>query len=173
MFKKAHKLRLWLIVFGIAVLIVSIDQLTKTWALQALNIGEPVKIWGVALQWVLVKNPGAAFSFLEEATWVFTIISSAVAIFVIFYTRYLTMVRWAVVSGLVLAGALGNLIDRFFREPGFGVGHVIDFIFTPWIVPAVYNVADIAIVTGMGLFLLFTLLPDKKQHTDELVDPHA
>ncbi|MET0736041.1 MAG: signal peptidase II, partial [Microbacterium sp.] len=43
----------------------------------------------------------------------------------------------------------GNLTDRLFREPGFAVGHVIDFINTPWMMPAIYNVADIFIVSMM------------------------
>ena len=56
----------------------------------------------------------------------------------------------------MLGGAFGNLTDRLFREPGFGVGHVIDFI-QIWGFPAIFNIADIAVVTGMGLFLLLTL----------------
>ena len=52
--------------------------------------------------------------------------------------------------GLLLGGVLGNLTDRLFREPGFGVGHVVDFIYTPWMMPAIFNVADIAIVVEHG-----------------------
>lgn len=154
--------RLRILVFAIAILVVVIDQLTKIWALKTLTYGKPIEVLGEALQWVLIKNPGAAFSFLEEATWVFTIVSSVVTVVIIVVIGRIKTLRWAIVGGLVLAGAVGNLIDRIFREPGFGVGHVVDFIFTPWIVPAVYNMADMAIVFGMGLFLLFTFLPDKK-----------
>ncbi|MBN9611940.1 MAG: signal peptidase II, partial [Actinobacteria bacterium] len=59
---------------------------------------------------------------------------------------------------LLLGGVLGNLTDRLTRPPGFPVGHVIDFISTPWMIPAIYNVADIAIVSGMILFVLISLL---------------
>lgn len=149
-------------IFGIAGIVLLLDQTSKWLALSKLTPGEPVKVFGQALQWVLVKNSGAAFSFLQEATWVFTIISSSVVIFIIVASRKITSPRTAIVAGLVLGGASGNLVDRFFREPGVGIGHVIDFIFTPWIVPAVYNIADIAIVFGMGLFLLFTLFPGRK-----------
>jgi signal peptidase II len=61
------------------------------------------------------------------------------------------------VFGLLLGGVLGNLTDRLFREPSVGLGHVIDFISTPWIVPAIYNVADMSIVASMGLFLILTI----------------
>src|SRR5690606_959814 len=57
-----------------------------------------------------------------------------------------------------LGGVLGNLTDRLFREPSFGLGHVIDFISTPWMIPAIYNIADICIVSSMGLFILLTIL---------------
>ena len=58
--------------------------------------------------------------------------------------------------GLLLGGVLGNLTDRLFREPGFGVGHVIDFLRIP-LLPAIFNIADSAIVVSMGLFLILTL----------------
>ena len=62
---------------------------------------------------------------------------------------------WAIALGLLLGGVLGNLTDRMFREPGFPVGHVIDFINTPWMMPAIYNIADIFIVLMMiGVALL-------------------
>ncbi|MGZ8804378.1 MAG: signal peptidase II, partial [Microbacterium sp.] len=65
---------------------------------------------------------------------------------------------WAVVLGLLLGGVLGNLTDRILREPGFAVGHVIDFINTPWMMPAIYNVADIFIVTMMISVALLVLI---------------
>jgi signal peptidase II len=68
---------------------------------------------------------------------------------------------WAVTLGLLLGGVLGNLFDRLFREPGFGVGHVVDFILTPWMWfwmnPAIYNVADMFIVTMMVVVAVLIL----------------
>jgi signal peptidase II len=58
--------------------------------------------------------------------------------------------------GLVLGGAIGNLTDRLFRPPGFGVGHVVDFVQVAGF-PAIFNVADSAIVISMGLFLILSL----------------
>jgi signal peptidase II len=60
------------------------------------------------------------------------------------------------VFGLLLGGTLGNLSDRLFREPGFGVGHVIDF-FQIIGFPAIFNIADIAIVSSMGLFIILSV----------------
>jgi signal peptidase II len=65
---------------------------------------------------------------------------------------------WAIVLGMLLGGALGNLVDRLFREPGFGRGHVVDFISTPWMMPAIYNVADSFICISMVLFVLLVIL---------------
>ena len=58
--------------------------------------------------------------------------------------------------GLVLGGAFGNVTDRLTRPPGFGVGHVVDFI-QVWGFPAIFNLADVAVVSAMGLFLLLSL----------------
>jgi len=69
--------------------------------------------------------------------------------------------------GLLLGGTLGNLTDRLLREPGFGSGHVIDFISTPWMMPAIYNVADMCIVSAMILFAWFSLLGLKLDGTRE------
>src|SRR5699024_4573469 len=92
----------------------------------------------------LVYNPGAAFSIATGMTWVFTVISLVVIVFVIRVARRLRSTIWAVTLGMLLGGALGNLYDRLLREPGFGRGHVVDFInYNGWFVG---NIADIAIV---------------------------
>ena len=140
----------------LAVLVLAADQFTKHLALQNLPYQEPVPVIGDFLILYLTKNPGAAFSLGEEVTWIFTIALAAVAVVIGWLAA--TRVRsrlWAVALGLLLGGVLGNLTDRLFREPGFAVGHVIDFINTPWMwffpgmSPAIYNVADIFIVSMM------------------------
>lgn len=57
---------------------------------------------------------------------------------------------------MLLGGTVGNLTDRLFRDPGFGVGHVIDFL-QVWGFPAIFNVADSFIVASMGLFVILSL----------------
>jgi signal peptidase II len=154
-----HQAAAGTIVAILAALVLAADQFTKYLALQNLPLEEPVKVLGDFLIFYLVKNPGAAFSLGEGVTWVFTIALSIVAIVIVWLAA--TRVRsrvWAVVLGLLLGGVLGNLTDRMLREPGFPVGHVVDFINTPWMMPAIYNVADIFIVTMMiGVALLVLL----------------
>jgi signal peptidase II len=140
----------------LALVVLAADQLAKHFALQNLPLQEPVPVLGDFLSFYLTRNPGAAFSLGEEVTWIFTIALAAVAAAIVWLavTR-VTSRLWAVALGLLLGGVLGNLTDRLFRDPGFPVGHVVDFILTPWMwflpgmSPAIYNVADIFIVSMM------------------------
>ncbi|WP_312678183.1 signal peptidase II [Microbacterium sp.] len=144
----------------LAALVLAADQFSKHLALTNLPYQEPVEVWGQFLQFYLTRNPGAAFSFGEEVTWVFTLVLAAAAVTIVVLA--VTRVRsrtWVIVLGLLLGGILGNLTDRLLRDPGFLVGHVVDFINTPWMWlgmnPAIYNVADMFIVTMMiGVALL-------------------
>jgi signal peptidase II len=113
-------------------------------------------VLGDLLQFRYVLNPGAAFSLGIGFTWIFSIVATAVVIFILLFARRLRSFAWATMFGLLLGGTLGNLTDRLFREPSFGQGHVIDFI-QVWGFPAIFNVADIAIVSSMGLFILLTV----------------
>ncbi|MBB3156384.1 signal peptidase II [Microbacterium proteolyticum] len=134
----------------LAVLVLAADQLAKTVAIDTLPPERVVPVLGDALQFYLVRNPGAAFSLGEGVTWVFTIALAVVAGVIVFLAvRRVRSRLWAVVLGLLLGGVLGNLTDRLVRAPGFPVGHVVDFISTPWMMPAIYNVADIFIVSMM------------------------
>lgn len=157
------------IIAVLALVVLAADQFTKYLALQNLPPEQPVPVIGDFLIFYLVRNPGAAFSLGEGVTWVFTIALAAVSVVIIWLAA--TRVRsrlWAVALGLLLGGVLGNLTDRSFREPGFPVGHVIDFINTPWMMPAIYNVADIFIVSmmiGVALLVLVGLhLDGTREH---------
>lgn len=134
-----------------------IDQFSKYLVVSNLAEGEVVPVLGNVLQLQFVRNPGAAFSLASGQTWIFTIIASAVIVFIIWFARRIRSIAWAIVFGLLLGGVMGNLTDRYFRDPGFPEGHVIDFIYTPWMLPAIYNFADIAIVSSMALFMILTL----------------
>lgn len=147
------------IIATLAVVALAADQVSKYFVLQNLTPGDPVPILGEFLVFVLVFNPGAAFSLGEGVTWVFTIALAAVAVAIVWLM--ITRVRsrvWAVVLGLLLGGVLGNLTDRLLRDPGFPVGHVVDFISTPWMMPAIYNVADMFIVCDMIVIALLVLI---------------
>jgi signal peptidase II len=117
-------------------------------------------VLGGALYLTQLRNVGAAFSFAEGATVLFSLVAVVVAVIIVRTARRLYSTGWAVTLGLVLGGALGNLIDRIFRDPGVLRGGVVDFlsVFAPdgrvW---PVFNVADSAIVCGGILGALLAL----------------
>lgn len=142
----------------VAVVVYLLDQGTKHLIVSTMTIGEDISLFGGVLHLHFVKNPGAAFSLATGQTWIFSIAAAAVVVAVIVLIRRIRSLRWALMLGMLLGGTCGNLTDRLFREPGFGVGHVVDFIYLPWILPAIFNIADTFIVSSMGLLLLLSLL---------------
>jgi signal peptidase II len=146
------------IVAIIAALVLAADQCVKYLTITYLPLQEPVPVLGEFLQWYYVRNPGAAFSLGADVTWIFTIALAVVAVVIVWKAFGLRSRLWAVVLGGLLGGVLGNLGDRLFREPGFGVGHVVDMISMPWMLPAIFNVADVFIVTGMISVALLVVL---------------
>jgi signal peptidase II len=156
--EKATKSRPWVLIVLIlvAVAAITVDQITKFLVVQNLTLGEAVPILGGLIHFTFVKNSGAAFSIGVAYTWIFSILAAAVTVFIIWFARRIRSFAWAVVFGLLLGGTLGNLSDRLFREPGFGVGHVVDFITIP-LLPAIFNMADVAITSAMVIFLILVL----------------
>jgi signal peptidase II len=120
----------------------------------------PIRVLGGLLYIEQARNSGAAFSVGTGATVILTAISVVVVIVIVRAARRMTSPAWAVSLGLVLGGALGNLTDRFFRAPGVGKGHVVDWIsvFGPdgqrW---PIFNLADSAIVVGGAVAVLLSL----------------
>ncbi|RZT85191.1 signal peptidase II [Pseudonocardia sediminis] len=141
---------------GIAAAVLVFDVLTKIAAVATLEQRPPLELLGGAVYLVLLRNPGAAWSMATGYTWVLTIVAIVVVGVIIRIARRLASTGWAIGLGLVLGGALGNLIDRFFRSPGPLRGHVVDMVslFAPdgsvW---PVFNVADSSIVCG-GILLV-------------------
>ena len=145
----------------IAPLIFAADLITKIIAVATLENEPPVRLLGGAVYLQLVRNPGAAFGMATGMTWLLTLVALGVVVAIIWIMPKLRSAGWAVGLAMVLAGALGNLVDRFFREPGPLRGHVVDFVslFGPngdiW---PVFNVADSSIVCGGILIVLMSLL---------------
>lgn len=132
--------------------VVAVDQATKWIAQRGLARGESVSVVGDFFRLTHVQNPGGAFGLFRESGSMFTLLSVAAVIFLFWtvrrYPARAVGMRFAL--GLVLGGALGNLIDRVrtsrvvdFFDVGFGD--------LRW---PVFNVADVAVVVGVGLFLL-------------------
>ena len=146
---------------GIAAVALLLDVVTKEAATKLLDPAEPVRLLGGVLYLSLTRNAGAAFSLLRDFTFVFPVITLAVIVWIGWMARTLRSRPWAVALGLVLGGALGNLLDRLFRAPGPFQGHVVDFfsLFNPYgQVWPIFNIADMALVGGVCLAVVLELL---------------
>jgi len=145
---------------AVAGTVIVLDLLTKIIAVALLTPYESVRILGGLVYFSLIRNPGAAFSMATGMTWLLALVAIGVVVVIIRMAPRLRSAAWAVSLGLVLGGAIGNLIDRIFRSPGFLQGHVVDFVsvFGPnaQYFP-VFNVADSAITIG-GISLVITAL---------------
>lgn len=133
----------------VAVVAVTVDQLTKFWAVATLSDGSRWDLIPGLLWFQLTRNSGAAFSLATEVTWVFTVIAVVVSIVVSWLIRRVNDLRWGLALGLLLGGALGNLMDRLVRAPGVTRGHVVDFIAVPHY--PVFNLADSCLVAAAVL----------------------
>lgn len=140
----------------VAAIVLSLDVVTKVLAVRLLSPGQPVSIIGDTVTWTLVRNSGAAFSMATGYTWVLTLVASAVVVGIVWMGRRLLSPWWALGLGLILGGALGNLVDRFLRSPGPLRGHVVDFLSIGWW--PVFNVADSAVVGGAVLLVVLSVL---------------
>jgi len=139
-------------VWLVAAAVVLVDQLSKQWALTHLEEGIKRPVLGGKLSLELVFNGGAAFSLGAGYTWILTLIAIGVTVGIVYYARRAQSNFAAVLFGVGLGGAIGNLLDRLFRAPGFGRGHVVDMInYNDWFVG---NIADIAIVGAALVFVV-------------------
>jgi signal peptidase II len=147
--------RLTSLCLAVAAAVLLADQLTKTWAVATLSGRGRVAVLGDLFGLHLARNSGAAFSMATGSTWLFTLIAAVVIVVVIRTARRLSSPAWALTLGLLLGGALGNFSDRLFRAPGFGRGHVVDFLELPhW---PIFNVADSCVVTAAVLIAVLSL----------------
>ena len=167
------------LLLGLAAAVLALDVGTKLLVVATLSDRDPLRLLGGALYLTEARNTGAAFSFAEGATVLFTLIAVAVVVVIVRSARRLFSTGWAVALGLVLGGAVGNLIDRVFRDPGFLRGGVVDFIslFDPFgRVWPIFNVADSAIVCGgvLGALLAFRGIEFDGRHSrDQAADGAA
>jgi signal peptidase II len=139
------------LLLGLAAVVLALDVASKVLVVATMTEGQNIRLLGGLVYLSFYRNPGAAFSFAEGATVLFSLLAIAVAVVIVRTARRLFSTGWAVALGLVLGGALGNLVDRLFRGDGLLRGAVVDFIsvFGPdgrvW---PIFNVADSAIVCG-------------------------
>jgi len=138
----------------LALLVLIADQVSKWWAQMSLPMAQAIKVTDF-LNWFLIYNPGAAFSFLSQAggwqRWFFTIIGIVAAAVIIWLLQKNTQDRpFCIALALILGGAIGNVLDRLLY------GAVVDFIdvhYHGWHWPA-FNLADSAISIGATLIVI-------------------
>ena len=129
---------------------IAADQLTKWLALERLSDG-PFNLIGDSVRLALTRNSGAAFGILEGAGSWLALLAAIIAVVVFLSVRHGVGGLTLVALGLILDGAVGNLIDRILRGDGLADGLVVDFIDVgPW---PNFNIADSAIVVGIILML--------------------
>jgi signal peptidase II len=136
----------------VAAVVVAFDQITKAWALHSIPPGTAVDVIPGVLRLKVYENQGVAFSMFQNAGTIL-VIAIIIAVVVILFALRSSESWWqSITLGLVLGGAVGNLVDRFARGSGFLNGRVVD-----WIEPsffATFNVADASITMGVILLLI-------------------
>ena len=151
----------------VIVLLVLLDQLVKYLVKTNIPLGSSVPFLPGILSLAHIHNTGAAFSMLSGARWFFVILTVAFVIFgmwVLLTGRLRhSLGKWSWV--LVLAGAVGNLIDRFLY------GYVVDMFEVQFMHFAIFNVADIFVVVGGILFCIYYLFLHDKKKEDAPHDP--
>lgn len=153
----------------VAALLVAADQLTKIWAVNTFPLNGPSVPVGLGFHFTYTQNIGAAFGILQRgpaATLLLGVLSAVVSLVILIYLlrRSQTLSRLQLSAfTLILAGAVGNMIDRFY------LGYVRDFIhfYLPNFNFPVFNVADSCVVIGAGLLILSSFTERPSEHPSE------
>jgi signal peptidase II len=165
----------WKSSIAVFVFVIVFDQITKWWALEELGSGRVVEIFWT-LQFRLVRNTGIAFSQGEGLGPIFAVLIVIVVLFVVRWGTQMQSKFTPLAVGLIVGGAIGNLIDRAFRsDAGFLKGGVVDFVDLQWW--PVFNVADAAIVVGGVMMFWLGLksaqeVPEDSDTSDSISDLH-
>jgi signal peptidase II len=143
----------------LALFVIALDQLTKWLIVKNLELGESIKVIEDFLYITSHRNRGAAWGILQGQMWFFYVITVVVIIGIVIYIQKAAKGKMllGVSLGLMLGGAIGNFIDRVFRK------EVVDFINTyifTYDFP-VFNIADSALVIGVGLLMIQMLLEER------------
>ncbi len=152
----------------IALVAFATDQIAKKWIERTLNPGDRVEVLGDFFVLTLIRNSGAAFGILQRQTVFFLTITVIVVAGIVWYLhRSYRSSGFMLPTGLalILGGAVGNFVDRALY------GEVVDFLqftFGKYVFP-IFNLADTAIVTGVGLVLLDALLAMRRESGEEQV----
>ncbi|MFD1204080.1 MULTISPECIES: signal peptidase II [Sporosarcina] len=151
------------IYYGLALLLILLDQLTKWLVVHNMNLGERIPIVDPYLALLSHRNKGAAWGMLEGQMWLFYVVTVLVVAGIIYFFH--KEAKGSPLLGVslmfLLGGAIGNFIDRLFRK------EVVDFIDV--LIPVVdydfpiFNVADAALTVGVALIIIHVVLDEKKK----------
>ncbi|MCC5948315.1 MAG: signal peptidase II [Nitriliruptoraceae bacterium] len=157
-----------LVVVGIALL----DQVTKSIAEAVLAPGRFVPWLGSGVGWQLVYNPGGAFG-VPAPSWIFLVVTVVVIVLVAKALPRTALLTAACAYGLLLGGAIGNVLDRLLRDGdgAFGGGYVVDFV--AWGSFPRFNVADSAITVGFVLLVVAMLIDERRARVADEQTPEA
>ena len=143
----------------LSAVIVGIDQWVKIWTVSTFELGESQSVISNIFSLTYIRNTGAAWSLLEGKMWFFTIITVIAVIAVLYFLiKNLHESKWFTIGlSLVLAGALGNFIDRV------RLGYVVDMFQTDFINFPIFNVADMSLVIGVACIFIYIILDEKEK----------
>ncbi|ALQ69472.1 lipoprotein signal peptidase LspA [Bacillus thuringiensis] len=149
-----------MIYYVIALFVIVIDQISKWLIVKNMELGTSIPIIDNVLYITSHRNRGAAWGILENKMWFFYIITVIFVVFIVFYMKkYAKTDKLLGISlGLILGGAIGNFIDRVFRQEVVDFIHVYIFSYNY----PVFNIADSALCIGVVLIIIQTLLEGKK-----------
>ncbi len=156
---------LYIILFAVLVVV---DQAVKFLVRANIPLGESIPFLPYVMDLTYVQNTGAAFSILRDHTWLLTLVSAVLVVVIawLVFRRYITGRLGLLAATLVLAGGVGNLIDRV------ALGYVTDMFQTTFMDFAVFNVADSCLTVGVILLVVYVLFFYDKLHKKEAVNPH-
>ncbi|MGM9903988.1 signal peptidase II [Enterococcus sp. 10A9_DIV0425] len=140
--------------------IIGLDQWVKWWIVNDLSLGETKSLIPGVLSLNHIRNTGAAWSMLEGKMWFFTIVTviAVIVIITLMFKNRKNGNRWLMIGlSLILAGAVGNFIDRI------RLGYVVDMFQTDFMNFPIFNVADISLVCGVICVLIYIILDEKEQ----------
>ena len=150
------------IYYGIAIVVILLDQLTKWLVVKNMELGEKITIWDPYIGLLSHRNRGAAWGMLEGQMWLFYVVTLLVVVGIIYFFQKegKTNRLFAVSLMFLLGGAIGNFIDRIWRK------EVVDFVDV--LIPVInydfpiFNVADAALTIGVVLIIIHVIAEEKK-----------
>lgn len=155
----------------VAAVVITIDQATKAASVANLSETERIPLLGDLLGLQLAYNAGATLSIGANVTWLITLLGTAATVVLVIAATRTRTVSWAIGIGLILGGAVGNLIDRFFSPPSFANGRVTDFLAYGELF--IGNLADVFLGIGAGVLVIGMLVDRRRRSRDRRIVEQA